>query len=63
MNSNLQKSVEEDLERLLRALLNTDYFENLSCDDRVDIIMSLFDYLLSNCKQAPGGASPQAINY
>ena len=50
MNSNLQKSVEESLERLLRSLLSSDYFDNLSCDDRVDIIMSLFDYLLSNCK-------------
>lgn len=50
MNSNLQKSVEESLERLLRSLLSTEYFDNLSCEDRVDIIMSLFDYLLSNCK-------------
>lgn len=50
MNSNLQKSVEESLERLLRSLLSSDYFGKLSCDDRVNIIMSLFDYLLSNCK-------------
>ena len=50
MNSNLQKSVEEGLESLLRSLLSTDYFDKLSCDDRVNIIMSLFDYLLKNCK-------------
>ena len=50
MNSYLQKSVEESLERLLKSLLSTEYFDKLSCDDRVDIIMSLFDYLLSNCK-------------
>ena len=50
MNSHLPKSVEESLERLLRSLLTSDYFDKLSCDDRVDIIMSLFDYLLTNCK-------------
>ena len=50
MNSNLQKSVEEGLERLLRSLLSSEYFDKLSCDDRVNIIMSLFDYLLKNCK-------------
>ena len=50
MNSNLQKSVEESLERLLRSLLSSEYFDKLSCDDRVNIIMSLFDYLLKNCK-------------
>ena len=50
MNSNLQKSVEESLERLLKSLLSSEYFDKLSSDDRVDIIMSLFDYLLANCK-------------
>ena len=50
MNSNLQKSVEESLERLLRALLNSEYFDELSCDDRVDIMMGLFSYLIKICK-------------
>lgn len=45
MNSNLQKSVEESLERLLRTLLNSEYFDRLSFDDRVDIIMSLIEYI------------------
>lgn len=45
MNSNLQKSVEESLERLVRSLLSSDYFDKLSGDDRVDIIMSLIDYI------------------
>ena len=42
MNSYLQKSVEESLELELKALLNADYFERLSFNDKVDIIMSLF---------------------
>ena len=50
MNSYLQKSVEESLERLLRSLLNSDYFDKLSYDDRVDIIMSLIDYISTLCK-------------
>lgn len=44
MNSYLQKSVEERLELELRALLSAEYFEELSYEDRVDIIMSLFNY-------------------
>ena len=43
MNSYNQKSVEERLELELKALLNTDYFDRLSFDERVDIITSLFD--------------------
>lgn len=50
MNSNLQKSVEEGLELMLRALLSADYYDRLSFDDRVDIIMSLFDYFNKICK-------------
>lgn len=42
MNSYLQKSVEEYLEVEIRALLNADYFDRLSFDERVDIITSLF---------------------
>ena len=42
MNSYLQKSVEESLESELRALLNAEYFDRLSLNDRVDIITSLF---------------------
>jgi len=42
MNSYLQKSVNERLEVELRALLNADYFDRLSFDERVDIITSLF---------------------
>lgn len=42
MNSYNQKSVEESLELELRALLNNDYFEKLSFNDRVDIIISLY---------------------
>ena len=41
MNSYLQKSV-ESLELELRALLNAKYFDRLSFDERVDIIVSLF---------------------
>ena len=50
MNSNLQKSVEESLERLFRTLLSSDYFDKLSCDERVDIMMSLFSYILKILK-------------
>lgn len=42
MKSYNQKSVEESLELELRALLNAEYFDRLSFDDRVDIIASLF---------------------
>lgn len=50
MNSYLQKSVEERLELELRALLSAEYFDELSYDDRVDIIMSLFEYFRNICK-------------
>ena len=50
MNSYLQKSVEERLELELRALLSAGYFDGLSYEDRVDIIMSLFDYFIKICK-------------
>lgn len=50
MNSYLQKSVEERLKLELRALLSAEYFDELSYDDRVDIIMSLFDYFKEICK-------------
>ena len=49
MNSYNQKSVEERLELELRALLSSEYFDELSYDDRVDIIMSLFDYFSRIC--------------
>ena len=42
MNSYLQKSVEERLELELRAFLSAEYFDELSLEDRVDIITSLF---------------------
>ena len=42
MNSYNQKSVEESLELEIRALLNNDYFDRLSFNDKVDIIVSLF---------------------
>ena len=42
MNSYLQKSVEERLELELRAFLSAEYFDELSLEDRVDIIMSLY---------------------
>ena len=42
MNSYNQKSVEENLELELRALLSAEYFDRLSFKDRVDIMMSLF---------------------
>lgn len=41
MDSYLKKSVEERIELELRALLSAEYFDELSFDDRVDIIMSL----------------------
>ena len=44
MNSYNQKSVEERFELELRALLSAEYFDELSFEDRVDIIMSLFKY-------------------
>ena len=44
MNSYLQKSVDERLELELRALLSAEYFDELSYEDRVDIIISLFEY-------------------
>lgn len=50
MNSYLQKSVDERLELELRALLSAEYFDELSYDDRVDIIMSLFAYFSKICK-------------
>ena len=50
MNSYLQKSVNERFELELRALLSAEYFDELSYDDRVDIIMSLFDYFNKICK-------------
>ena len=50
MNNCTQKSVEERLELELRALLSAEYFDELSYDDRVDIILSLFDYLNKICK-------------
>lgn len=50
MNSYLQKSVEERLELELRALLSAEYFDELSHEDRVDIIMSLFKYFNKICK-------------
>ena len=42
MSSYNQKSVDESLELEIRALLNNDYFDRLSFNERVDIIMSLF---------------------
>lgn len=59
MNSDLQKSVEESLERLLKSLLSPEYFDKLSYDDRVDILMGLFSYLLKICKWvSPWGLPP-----
>lgn len=48
MDSYLKKSVEERMELELRALLSAEYFDELSFDDRVDIIMSLFQYFRKN---------------
>ena len=50
MNSYNQKSVEERLELELRALLSAEYFDELSYEDRVDIIMSLFEYFRKICR-------------
>lgn len=50
MNSYLNKSVGERFELELRALLSAEYFDELSCDDRVDIILSLFDYFIKICR-------------
>lgn len=50
MNSYLNKSVKERFELELRALLSDEYFDELSCEDRVDIIISLFDYFNKICK-------------
>lgn len=50
MNSYLQKSVEERFELELKALLSAEYFDELSYDDRVDIILSLFNYFNKICK-------------
>ena len=50
MNSYNQKSVEERFELELRALLSAEYFDELSYEDRVDIILSLFDYFNKICK-------------
>lgn len=44
MNSYNQKSVEERLELELRAYLSAEYFDELSLEDRVDIMMSLLKY-------------------
>ena len=50
MYTYLEKSVDERLELELRALLSAEYFDELSYEDRVDIIMSLFDYFSKICK-------------
>ena len=50
MYSYNEKSVEERLELALMALLSAEYFDELSYEDRVDIIMSLFDYFNKICK-------------
>ena len=50
MKSYLQKSVGERFELELRALLSAEYFDELSYDDRVDIIISLFEYFRKICK-------------
>lgn len=50
MNSYLNKSVGERFELELRALLSAEYFDELSCEDRVDIIISLFEYFRKICK-------------
>lgn len=50
MKSYNLKSVEERFELELRALLSAEYFDELSYDDRVDIILSLFDYFRKICK-------------
>ena len=50
MNSYSKKSVYERFELELRALLSAEYFDELSNEDRVDIILSLFDYFNKICK-------------
>ena len=50
MNSYLQKKVGERFELELRALLSAEYFDELSHEDRVDIIISLFEYFRKICK-------------
>ena len=50
MNSYNQKSFDERLELELRALISAEYYDELSYEDRVDIIMSLFDYFSKICK-------------
>ena len=50
MNIYNQKSVEERFELELRALLSAEYFDELSYEDRVDIIISLFEYFRKICK-------------
>ena len=50
MSSYNQKSVEERFELELRALLSAEYFDELSYEDRVDIIISLFEYFRKICK-------------
>ena len=50
MNSYSQKSVNERFELELRALLSAEYFDELSYEDRVDIIISLFEYFRKICK-------------
>ena len=44
MSSYNQKSVKERFELELRALLSAEYFDELSYEDRVDIIISFFEY-------------------
>ena len=44
MNSYNQKSIEERFELELRAFLSAEYFDELSLEDRVDIMMSLVKY-------------------
>ena len=50
MNSYTQKSIEERFELELKALLSAEYFDELSYEDRVDIITSLFVYFIKICK-------------
>lgn len=50
MSSYNQKSVEERFELELRALLSAEYFDELSYEDRVDVIISLFEYFRKICK-------------
>lgn len=50
MSSYTQKSIEERFELELKALLSAEYFDELSYEDRVDIIVSLFLYFIKICK-------------